>query len=130
MSRLRLPAFLATPLRPVFGSAAETRSVKIWAKRSARASNGCEERLGIWLHYAKARYQATYERLLDSGKQWCGRVVERLRAHSQQLLRFTLLECVVDFRAVATTPESPPLRPAGSARGEMTEAGGTGQEGT
>ena len=52
MSRLRLPAFLAAPLRPVFGSAAETRSAKIWAKRSARASNGCEERLGIGLNYS------------------------------------------------------------------------------
>src|SRR3989442_11680510 len=48
MSRLRLPALRATPLRPVFGSAAETRSAKIWAKRSAKASNGCEECLAIW----------------------------------------------------------------------------------
>jgi hypothetical protein len=47
MSRLRLLPFLATPLRPALGIAAEMRSAKIWAKRSARASNGCEERLGI-----------------------------------------------------------------------------------
>src|SRR5258706_13290810 len=47
MSRLRLLTFLETPLRPAFASAAETRSAKIWAKRSARASNGCEDRLGI-----------------------------------------------------------------------------------
>src|SRR6266478_6581144 len=59
MSRLELPAFLATPLRPAFGSAAETRSAKIWAKRSAKTSKGCEERLAIWLHYAKAGYRAT-----------------------------------------------------------------------
>jgi DNA replication protein DnaC len=37
----------ATPLRPAFGSAAETRSAKICAKRSTKASNGCEERLAI-----------------------------------------------------------------------------------
>src|SRR2546427_13207219 len=30
----RLPAFLATPLRPAFGSTAETRSANICAKRS------------------------------------------------------------------------------------------------
>ncbi len=39
MSRSRLPALRATPLRPVFGSAAETRSAKIWAKRSAKAAD-------------------------------------------------------------------------------------------
>src|SRR5882724_1645208 len=59
MSRLRPPALLATPLRPVFGSAAETRSAKIWAKRSARASKGCEERLGITHICPKARLGAT-----------------------------------------------------------------------
>src|SRR6266850_1193174 len=47
MSRLGLPALLAIPLRPAFGSAAEIHSAKIWAKRSARTSNGCEERLGM-----------------------------------------------------------------------------------
>src|SRR4030088_741059 len=47
MSRLIVPALLATPFRPFFGIAAATRSAKIWAKRSARTSKGCEERLGI-----------------------------------------------------------------------------------
>src|SRR5882724_2856850 len=47
MSRLEFPGFLTTPLRPAFGSAADIRSAKIWAMRSARASNGCEECLGI-----------------------------------------------------------------------------------
>src|SRR5467141_104370 len=53
MSRLELPALLATPLRPALGSAAETRSANICAKRSTKASNGCEECLAIWPHYSK-----------------------------------------------------------------------------
>src|SRR5207245_7400146 len=47
MSRLIVPGLLATPFRRPFGSAATTRSAKILAKCSARASKGCEERLGI-----------------------------------------------------------------------------------
>src|SRR6266478_5097852 len=42
---------------------ADMRSAKIWANRSAKASNGCEERLAISLHYAKAGRCATYELL-------------------------------------------------------------------
>jgi hypothetical protein len=39
--------------------AAEMRSAKIWAKRAARRSNGCEEGRAILLPYAKAGYRAT-----------------------------------------------------------------------
>src|SRR2546428_13231900 len=50
MSRFSLRSLLPNPSRPVRlgnGSAAEMRSAKIWAKRSARRSKGCAERLGI-----------------------------------------------------------------------------------
>src|SRR6266436_6675938 len=46
--------FSAVPL----GSAAAIRSANNCAKRSTRRSNGCEERLAIYLHYAKPRYCA------------------------------------------------------------------------
>src|SRR6267378_519731 len=62
MSRLRLPAFLTTPLRPALGRAAETRPAKICAKRSTKASNGCEERLAIWPITRRAAGSASYIR--------------------------------------------------------------------
>src|SRR5438132_4544717 len=68
MSSLRPRSLPAAPLRVPpralgAGNAAEMRLAKIWANRSAKASNGCEERLAISLHYAKAGSSATYERL-------------------------------------------------------------------
>src|SRR5712672_2405527 len=62
MSRLRTPTFLAIPLRPAFGSAAETRSAKIWAKRSAKRSNGREERLAIALNDSVSGLQCKRDR--------------------------------------------------------------------
>src|SRR6267143_5841734 len=73
MSRLEPPALLAVPLRLAFGSAAETRSANIWAKRSTNASNGIgpQPLSGRGSRAPLFRQQARYRR---SSSDLCGRI--------------------------------------------------------
>src|SRR5712664_955747 len=71
MSRFRPWRLPATPFRPWplgTGKAADMRSAKIWAKRSAKRSKGCEERLAIGVNYSVSGLQCKTIRFLATSQ--------------------------------------------------------------
>lgn len=104
MSRFSPRGLLAAPLRALpragDGSEADMRSAKIWAKCSTKASNGCEERLGI-SELSRSRHGAQ-RRMLTSGE--AAGPIDQLPLASQAAL------CGAELRpprAAHATRESP-----------------------